>query len=187
MNTKMKTVLLEEADLTQLKEFATNSLGLEFPRTANTVHMLSMIRQVHTKDTIEVADEDAYQTAEAGNFAPAQQVQRTTGKDMKAVKSGKDPKVTINIPLSEKEGGDRPVTVGVNGQIMLLPRGEDITIPYRYYEALRNARKSEFSQDPNDNNHEIKERIVPSYPFEVKAMPSKDEIDAWLQGMQERA
>lgn len=178
----MKTVSIEEADLDQLKEFATNTLGLEYHKTANKTHMLSMIRKVHEKDTIQVEDAPevvphAGQPLDMTPHAP-----NDTSKEPSGLKSASDPKVTIMIPLSEKEGGDRPVPVGVNGKQMLLPRGKDIVIPYRYFEALNNAVRTEFRQDPNDDDYEIKRRDVPSYPFQVKAMPSQEEIDAWKKG-----
>lgn len=182
MTSNMKTVAIDEATLDQLKEFATNTLGLSYHHTANTTHMLSMIRQVHTKDTIQVADTDAQAAQTMQDPASLTQTQPSAGKEMNAVKSSKDPKVTIMIPLSEKEGGDRPVPVGVNGKQMLLPRGKDIVIPYRYYEALLNAVKTEHVQDPNDDQYEIKSREVPAYGFQVKRMPPDEEIKAWLKG-----
>lgn len=173
----MKTVSLNDATLDQLKEFATNTLGLEYHTSANKVHMLAMIRNVHDQDSISVVD--AEDEAPLAGQPVDMAARPAPGGKPSGLKSASDPRVTIMIPLSEKEGGDRHIEVLVNGRNILLPRGKDITIPYRYYEALNNAVKTEYRQDPNDPDHEVKSREVPSYPFQVKQMPSEEEVAAW--------
>jgi len=79
--------------------------------------------------------------------------------------SRNDPKVTINISLQPEQGGDRPVEVGVNGSMMMLPRGEDIDVPLRYVIALKNAKTTQYSRNPQTGD--LTAGDVQLHPFNV--------------------
>ena len=66
-------------------------------------------------------------------------------------------------------GGSDDVQVGVNGSVMLVPRGKDVDIPYRYYEALKNAVADKYEMMPDGKSMNPVPRKVPAYPFQVVA------------------
>lgn len=93
--------------------------------------------------------------------------------------SKNDPKVRMIVNEQEGAGGKRPIYVGVNGVAMLIPRGEEVDVPYRYYLVLKAAVQTLFEQD--DATHELNSRSVQSYPFQVVALPSQEEMEKWHQ------
>lgn len=74
-------------------------------------------------------------------------------------KTGKDELwYRIVIPEEEKPGGQEPVQVGVNGSVILLPRGKVIPVKAEYIEVLQNAvsyRYKEFDGERNPITGEI--------------------------------
>jgi hypothetical protein len=92
-----------------------------------------------------------------------------TAKQVGAKPLGGEPvapeKVKILIARTEDAGGDEPVPVGVNGPIMLVPRGEPVEIPYAYYEVLKNAVKDIYDPLPDGGMNPVP-RKVPAYPFQ---------------------
>lgn len=88
-----------------------------------------------------------------------------------------EPMVSLTIHQQEGKGGQRPIFVGVNGVGMLIPRLIPVNIKLRYYEALKNASETQYEYDENTGN--LNPREVPSYPFQVHALPSKAELQAW--------
>ena len=76
--------------------------------------------------------------------------------------------VRIILHRTDKAGGSRPVPVGVNGKIMLIPRGESVWVPEAYVEVLQNA--IEFQYPPYDGETDFLGGLkdpeqVPAYPF----------------------
>ena len=97
--------------------------------------------------------------------------------------SRNDPMVNLRIAEQPGAGGNRPVPVGVNGQIMLIPRNKDVDVPWRYFLAMRNAVQMIYETDPN--THELGEgREVPAHSVQVNTMPSAAEIAAWEERTQ---
>lgn len=43
-------------------------------------------------------------------------------------------------------GVQNPLPIGVNGSVMVVPTGEPVEVPYRFYEALKNAVKRTYYQ-----------------------------------------
>jgi hypothetical protein len=174
----MKRVPMAEATEAQLREFAQNVLGLAIDhKTKGDKRRAAIGRAWPNQDHILVAD--TAPPAEAP--APALDINHTAVPATKAMvdrTSGLDPKVKINISREAGPGGDRAVPVSVNGVAMVIPRGEDVTVPYRFYLALRNAITTLVEQDPN--TLEEFRRDTPSYPFQVVGpLPSEAEIAAW--------
>ena len=75
-------------------------------------------------------------------------------------------KVVINIPKSEKAGGNEPVFVGVQGVGFLIPRGRDITVSPSIVEVLKNAITDNVTQDEDG---EMVHNDAPTYPFSSRA------------------
>lgn len=169
-----KTVPIADATDDELRTFAQQTLGVTFDKKAKRETMLAKIQQLWTKDAITVVVDEA---PEQSGTAPAAPV----GKGANAMKSRggrSDPQVELLINEQETPDGKRPVFVSVNGVGMLIPRNERVKVGYRYYEVLKNATKTIHTQDEEGN---IYSHDVPSYPFQVFAMPSPAEIDAWLK------
>lgn len=89
-----------------------------------------------------------------------------------------DPKVTLVLHNEERDGNvvNRHKEVGVNGVVWLLKRGEEISIPYRVFLALNNAERAVIT---HNGEGEVMTQSVKSTPFNIVAMPSRDEIAAW--------
>ena len=164
----VKIVTLADASKEQLRNFASRHLGIEFDTDATAAQMEAKIRTCIAKDTIEIDEPDEAVTV-AASTADAPKGDMTV--------SGQDPKVRLSIHESDSAGGKRAVPAGVNGNIMLLPRNQEIEIPYRYYLALKDAVESRWFQ--NSETDELVENKVPSYAYSVLQMPSQEEVDRW--------
>ena len=81
------------------------------------------------------------------------------------------PSDKIRLILSEGNGagGASPVPVGVNGKIMLIPRGEEVEIPRTYFNVLKDAISRVTYQEGETGT--IKSRDVASYPFQILSDP----------------
>ncbi len=175
---KQKTVPWDEATLHELKMFAAQVLGMSVNHNVGESTLRSKIRQAYPGDDITFMVLDGIEEAQASD-APAQPSETPNdGKALRGTSAAGDPKVKITIAEVEGAGGKRPVPVGVNGVIMLVPRGKPVDIPYRYYEALSHAEKTTYEQDPETD--EVISSDVPSYPMSVNTMPPQAEIDAYL-------
>ena len=102
---------------------------------------------------------------------------KTTIRALKGGSSKADPKVRMFLNEAEGAGGQRAVFVSVNNVPMLIPRGEEVDVPYRYYLALKAAISTIREQD--ENTHELLSRDVPAYPFQVVRLPTAKEMEAW--------
>lgn len=175
---KQKTVPWDEATLDELKKFASSVLGMSVNYNIGEATLRAKIRQAYPGDTITIMVLDGEDEARPSD-APAPPPQTPTdGKALRGSSAENDPKVTITIAEVEGTGGKRPVPVGVNGVMMLVPRGRPVDIPYRYYEALLHAVKTLHEQD--ETTGEVVSSDVPSYPMSVNRMPPQAVIDAYL-------
>mgnify|MGYP001220154206 CR=1 FL=1 len=166
-----KTVKIEEASIQQLRDYAGTVLGLDIPRTANAETIRAKIRAA--TDVEEITVTEATPVDHSGT-PPA----RPKGYHGLLGDSSKgDPLVELVISEQSGPGGKRDVFLSVNGRGMLVPRNKQVTIPYRYYEVLKNARQTLHEQ--NDDGS-ISSREVLSYQFQTIRMPSQEEIDAWM-------
>lgn len=146
----MKTILISAATATQLASFASINLGLPADYREGTATLVAKIRATgYDKDSIEVEDD-------SGTVAP---------KSAVAAQPAEKDKVTVLISASEAPGGSDDVFAAVNGSGMLIPRGKPVSIPYRYYEVLKNAVSTVY--DPLPNGGMSEPRQVPQYPFSV--------------------
>lgn len=180
-----KNIPLADATPAQMRAFASSYLGVEFSDKDRPEKMRAKIAQAWGQNEImvEVADE-----AE-GDDSPAPAavkppIQATPVQPMRDGGGKGEPKVKLLIHEQEGAGGKRPVYVGVNGTGMLIPRGQIVEVAYRYYHALANAVRDVYDQDDEGTIHK---RQVPAYPFQVHALPSQAELDAWAAGQTARA
>jgi hypothetical protein len=148
-----KKIKLNEATEPQLRSFAESYLGMTFPANTKPETIRAKVMAAWTKEEIMVEDEEPKAAL--------------TGQPPRTPK-GKEPspdKVRIIIQRTEEAGGDEPVPVGVNGKIMLVPRGEEVEIPVSYFEVLKNAVKDIYEPIKEGGINPVP-RKVPSYPFQ---------------------
>ena len=173
---KQRTVQWDEATLEELKMFAAQVLGMSVHPKIGEDKLRGKIRMAYPGDTITIMALDDEDSAPAD--APvAASAEPTDGKALRGSSAAGDPMVTITIAETDSAGGKRPVFVGVNGVGMLIPRGKQVDIPYRFYLALTHAIKTTYEQD--EATGEIISSDVPSYPFGVNKMPPQADIDAY--------
>lgn len=152
-----KTVPLKEATAEQMRTFAKNSLGMAFPANTKEETMRAKIASAWAKPEIPVASADA-DDADALPPSPPRPVtaeQQKPGKKM----------VRIIIAQTEEPGGADPVPVGVNGSVMIIPRGKEVDIPLAYFEVLKNAVQDRYVTD-EEGNILAEPRKVPAYPWQ---------------------
>jgi hypothetical protein len=149
-------VKLSEATEAQMRQFAESYLGLSIPASARVETIRAKIQAAWGKDEIPVsADAEVSPVAQGPTITPEQA-------------SGTDEKVRIMIPITDEAGGSDHVPVGVNGVVMLIPRGEPVSIPRRYFEVLKNAVTHRFEALPDGGINPVP-RKVQAYPFQLVA------------------
>lgn len=162
-----KQVPFDEATPEQLRAFAQDHLGLDIHHNTGIDKIRSKIRTAYQKEHILVEDvggqPDAPVVEQTVSVA-----QRTAAIKTEATK-GTAKKVRIIINTSEEVGGEEPVPVGVNGSIMLIPRGKECEIPIAYFNVLKEAKRLVYDRGPNDELI-LPPREVQQYPFQVLAL-----------------
>ena len=145
----MKTIAISEASAAQLAEFASSHLGMiGINASQGKERLIELIEAAgHEGDTIEIHDTERKPRAKA---APS---------------SDPDRKVRIHIATGEGAIGARHVEVAVNGVLMLIPRGKDVEIPWKYLHVLQNAKASQAEVD--DDGQIVGWREAPLYPVSV--------------------
>lgn len=111
--------------------------------------------------------------------AMAEQIQGVDGSVIKLVGGigANDPKVRLIVGQTPMPGGKDPVPVAVNGKTLVIQRGMEVELPYRFYLALEAAIREEVTQD--EKSGELHISTVTNYPLQVRALPSDEEIANW--------
>jgi hypothetical protein len=176
-----RQIKFNDATRDELIQFAMESLGMKFHPKTGLAKIAAGVKSVWRNDFITL-----YTEAEEG--PKVEDVKKGVNEDgamtveasIRALSGGSsknDPKVRMIISQSEGAGGQRPVFVMVNNVPMLLPRGEEIDVPYRYYLALRNAVGEAVEMDLE--TYDLTSRSVFSYPFQVSQLPTQEEMKDW--------
>lgn len=156
MNREIK---LADATDAQLRAFANGTLGLNLPPHTKDSTVLARVHAAWDKEHINVAEEPEQAAgAQAGDAPPNPDAKQDA-------KSKKDGKVRVYINETEDSGGADPVVVGVNGKVMLIPRGEEVEIPYPYFEVLKNAVTHKYEMLPDGGMNPIPRKVF-LYPFQ---------------------
>ena len=153
----MKLIPISDATEAQLRTFAQETLGIEIKSSASKAKVLVAVQAAWDRD-IPVMEEPVM-----GELAGDQPV---------PVRDRHLPppagKVRINIGIQENAGGSDPVPVGVNGKVMLIPRGKDVDIPESYLEALSHAITYKYDSLPDGMGINPVPREVQLYPFQIR-------------------
>lgn len=146
----MKRVPIDDATEVQLRLFASETLGMDIKDTAKIDTVRARVLAAWDKPEILIADTEAAPEPEASKPAAKQ-----TEPGM----------VRLILGVTEEAGGADPVQVGVNGKVMLVPRGKEVEIPLAYFQVLENAVQFKYEPLP-DGGMEPEPRKVPLYPFQ---------------------
>ncbi len=161
----MKRLPIDEANEGQLRTFGTYVLGISIKASAGIDTIRARIAEAWAKDWIAVEDDKA--PADALAVDTQHPVPVTAEQDKPAMdKDGETRLVRIHINVTEEVGGERPVQVGCNGKIMLIPRGKDVDIPERFYHILTHAIAYKYDPLPEGGINPVP-RKVPLYPHQV--------------------
>ena len=152
----MKLIPIGEATEAQLREFAQDTLGIEIKASAKIEQVRAQVEQAWDRD-IPIIEAAPKPTLAGDQPVPVTDTQQDPVEG----------KVRINIGIQETAGGNDAVPVGVNGRIMLIPRGKDVDIPESYLEALQHA--VTFKYDALEDGMGINPvpRKVQLYPFQI--------------------
>lgn len=195
MQQGMKGITIDDATKDQLTTFAATYLGMTLDKTMTKAAMIAKIKQAWANDQIfvheEAPDEPIPQGApppkpandnERGGMVAANDNQHITHQ-LRSLGGKDDPVVRIRLEPREDDDGGPGLFVSVNGRGMILPRGQEIDIPYRYVEVLRNA--VETRHRPDADGTPIP-RDVTAHPFQILSMPPQAEIDAWAERVKDK-
>jgi hypothetical protein len=172
-----KQINIDDASKEQLIQFAQENLGMDFHPNTGAQKVLAGIRAAWRPNVIYLfGEEDPGQSVEIEEGSTRERISAHT-RSLEGGSSKTDPKVRMVINEAEGPGGTRPIFVSVNNVPMLLPRGEEIAVPYRYYLALKAAVMTIHEQD--ENTYEVTSRDVPSYPFQIISLPTAEEMHGW--------
>jgi hypothetical protein len=172
---KTRNVAFNDATPAELRMFLQQSCGITAHTNCTPETLRAKVRAVFEGDEISLILPD---DPEIAAKAPPNEV-RSDGQRMVS-KGGKgDPVVELTLMEQEGPAGKRPVFVSVNGKAMLIPRSKRVQVPYRYYDVLRNAVRSEVLHVTRGATTEELHNDVPEYNMQVHKEPSAAELNAW--------
>jgi hypothetical protein len=154
----MKTIPIDEATEEELRTFALDTLGIGIKATAKLETVRARVRQAWDKPEIRVDDSEplSKEVPSKASPQPVTDAQQAPAEGM----------VRLILGVTEDAGGADDVQVGVNGKIMLVPRGKEVEIPEPYFESLAHAVTHKYDALPDGGMNPIP-RKVPLYPFQV--------------------
>lgn len=163
----MRRIDIESASAAELRKFGRVALGLDIAETLNKPQILGKLQEAqYTQPFILLEEQPAPPGAPApSNGRVTRPAVRANGEPIRREDGRQMIETRIIINRSERPGGDEPVQVGVNGRLMLIPRGEAVFVREDYLEALEHAVEDVY--DPYDGGIGglKKPRQVQSYPF----------------------
>lgn len=150
-----KKIALSEATREQMMAFAESTLGISVPHNIGADTLRARIAETWGKDEITVEDAPEQPAMHGSAPNPLSPQQSAPGRN----------KVKLIIHKTDEPGGSEPVPVGVNGKVMLIPRGEPVEIPEDYYHALSNASRLHYDTDEN-GSLKLPPREIHQYPHQ---------------------
>jgi len=156
----MQRVEIADATADQLRQFGVVQLGLDLGGTENRRTMIGKLAEIGYNldfiNLVEVSATPVVNDAPSGAF--------NTRENERGERE-----VRITIHKQDKPGGEDHVQVGVNGRLMLIPRGDPFFVPESYVEVLKHAVElvyPEYDPSKNDGRGGLDEpRKVHAYPF----------------------
>lgn len=173
---KFETKNINEATPEELRAFAASFLGIPLDEDATDSEVLAKVMAAHESDTIFVSNEPA--DVDQTGSPPQPAIGQNVGGGLVGSLGRDDPKVTLTLHAEERDGVvvNRHKEVGVNGLVWLLKRGESITIPYRVFSALSDAKRHVIT---HTTDGEVREQVVQNTGYNIENMPPASEIADW--------
>lgn len=182
-----KTVKIEEASAQELRAFA-ERMGLETKPGHNSKQLIALIHRADSSiEEIPAAPEEPQtptpmSTAAAPIVEPAPMIEaQTAGGTALMPHFSKDPRVELTIAKTSETTRSKDVPIGINGDVFVIQRGQRVSVPYRVYLALEDAKEMQAVETGEERmGIPVREwQEVYSYPFQVHRLPSDEEIAAW--------
>lgn len=171
-------ISFSDASDAQLLDYARNVLNIDVDRRSSRNSITAKIRAVAGEDAdgFDVPDanilpghEPAQRQAEARPTARSARELGSHGMNSGPMQGNPDyDHFDVTVAITHEQGGDRNIPVGVNGSMMLVPRGKMVPLAAPFLEVLRNAVRSEYHPDADGDAIEQK---VPAYPITIHRGP----------------
>lgn len=166
-------VKIADANRDQLLAFANTHLGMNLPGNTLEDTVRARITAAWDKDYIDLGSGESVAAAstQASNSDVVQDSETPPQEPLPVTDAQKDPDreyVRVHLMVTDEAGGSDAVQVGVNGKVMLVPRGEDVDIPVEYFHVLQNAVEHRYDPLPDGGINPVP-RVVPKYPFQKVA------------------
>lgn len=173
---KFKTKNINDATPEELRTFAGSFLGIPLDDSDTHTEVLAKVLAAHDSDTIYISEEP--ENIDQTGSAPPPVAGQTVGGGLVGSLGRDDPKVTLTLHAEERDGVvvNRHKEVGVNGIVWLLKRGESITIPYRVFGALADAKRHVIT---HTSEGETREQVVQNTGYNIENMPPPAEVAEW--------
>lgn len=189
MTTKTK-VSIADASAAQLRWYANTVLGLdEIKKGTSAANIIGKIHAVSPNLAEIEVPEDLAEDAPAQAVSPkgVTMADVKSASDIPAGRPGQhfrfDPKVTLEVNRTNDKRRAKRVFVTCNGDTIEIQRGVPVQIPYRFYLVMLDAVEKvsiELDEINPVTGLPLRQWVEQqSYDFNVKAMPSQEEIDAW--------
>lgn len=150
----------KQATIAQLRAYG-ETLGIYFDDGANRMKMVAQLKTARPGEASFVL------AGTAETPMPDIGGQEFRAPLPEAAKSPSD-KIRILVHRTEAVDGDEPVSVGVNGRTMRIPRGEPVWVPRPYVEVLEHSERIIYDQiNLPDGQMELRPRKVPGIPFSM--------------------
>jgi hypothetical protein len=179
------TVKLEDADAKDLRK-AADLLGLETKAAMNRTQLIALLTRANPdlkEITVEAPAQPSVlsQPSAAAPIippAPAPIVERGNAGGAAMPHYSLDPKVELTIHKTSETYRSKDVSVATNGDVFRMQRGQRVSVPYRVYLTLRDAKEMQAVETGEERmGIPVREwQEVYSYPFDVHKMPTDEEI-----------
>ncbi|OHC95555.1 MAG: hypothetical protein A2792_03430 [Sphingomonadales bacterium RIFCSPHIGHO2_01_FULL_65_20] len=188
MTTKTK-VSIADASPAQLRWYASAVLGLDdIKKGTSAANIIGKIHAVSPNLAEIEVPEDLVEDAPAAPVTPKGVKLADSDAKIPAGRPGQhfrfDPKVTLEVMRTNDKRRAKRVFVTCNGDTIEIQRGVPVQIPYRFYLVMLDAVEKvsiELDEINPVTGLPLREWVEQqSYDFNVKAMPSQEEIDAWF-------
>lgn len=151
----MKMIAINDAELADLRSYARNVLNIEVSNNLGRDRLISKISDIEPNiEEIHLPDGEGGNAAD--NKTPAEQATEDSNK--------------VRIRIHETEDDEDAVPISVNGRAMFIPKGKDVDIPRKYFEALDNAKVIKYAKgrgrEPGDAAISRPTKVH-LYPFSV--------------------
>lgn len=181
---KTITVPLSEATPAQMRQFATETLGLAIKQSDKPEAIRAKVAAAWDKENIVITEKDApapvtsapvtsapASTAPVSAAPAAPPAAAAPPVDLSQGSPRMEEYVLIFIDKTDDAGGDQPVPVSVNGRNMWIERGKPQRVKRKYEHALGNALRVVYDQPDGPRSAPVA-REVPSYPYRILSDPA---------------